>query len=247
MAKRKPNYWHTRHIEYVKNQTAKAVQKYNMIRNGEKVLAAVSGGKDSLIMLEALSGFQKFGIINFHLEAIHVDVEDVSYAVDRNFLHQYCRQLAIPLHIKTIAAGLEQRGKKAPCFVCSWHRRKTLFSFAKENGFEKLALGHHMDDAVETLLINMAYHGHISSLPGKLKMFDGLLSLIRPLILLRDKDMRDFARIRQLPELTSECPYADTTHRTVARNLLAQMNSLHPKAVENLFHSLQNIDNEYLP
>ncbi len=247
MEKIKLSYWEKRHIEHVKNMTAKAVLNYNMIENGDKVLVAVSGGKDSIVMLDAMHGFQRFGKVNFEMEAIHIAVEDVPYQIDKSFFIDYCNEKNIIFHYKTIEAGIEKRGKKAPCFVCSWHRRKTLFTFAKENGFKKLALGHHMDDAVETLLINMAYHANISSLPGKLKMFDGAMYLIRPLILLRDQDTSKYAQIKNFENLTEECPYSDTTNRTTARNIITEMEKLHPGATENIFNSLKNISNEYLP
>ncbi len=226
---------------------AKAINRHKMIEDGDKVLAAVSGGKDSLVMLEALAAFKKFKTINFDVEAIHIDVEDVGYLVDIQFLKEHAEKLGVSMHFKTIKAGLENRGKKAPCFVCSWHRRKTLFEFAKNNGFKKLALGHHLDDAVETLMINMAYHGHISSLPGKLKMFDGAMYLIRPLILLTDKDTSEFANIRNFTKLKQTCPYEDITKRTTARQLVKQLEAIHPKAKFNLFKSMGNIDEEYLP
>jgi len=246
-AQQNHSHWQTRHIEHVKNYVAKAIMQFNMINNGDKVLAAVSGGKDSLVMLDALAAFRKFKKIDFQLEALHMEVDDVSYKVDREFLSAYADGLEVPMHYKTIHAGLENRGKKAPCFVCSWHRRKNLFEYAKRNGFHKLALGHHMDDAVETLLMNMSYHGHISSLPGKLRMFDGELYLIRPLLLLTDKDTKEFARIRNFPALLNECPYADTTKRTTARELMESLEKIHPKAKFNLFNAMQNIDVEYLP
>ncbi len=227
--------------------TAKAVHEYNMIDDGDKVLVAVSGGKDSLVLLEALAGFMRYKRVNFSLEAIHIDVEDVGYLVDRDFLMNHASALGVKMNFRTIEAGIENRGKKAPCFVCSWHRRKTLFEFAKSNGFKKLALGHHLDDAVETLLINMAYHGHVSSLPGKLKMFDGQMFLIRPLILLTDKDTHEYARIKNFPVLKKPCPYEDVTKRTTARKLVEQLESIHPKAKFNIFNSLKNIDEEYLP
>ncbi len=227
--------------------TAKAINNYKMIADGDKVLAAVSGGKDSLVMLEALTAFKKFRTVDFEIEAIHIDVEDVGYLVDIGFLKEYADSLGVKIHFKTIEAGFEDRGKKAPCFVCSWHRRKSLFEFAKNNGFKKLAMGHHLDDAVETLLINMAYHGHISSLPGKLKMFNGVLYLIRPLILLTDNDTREFANIRNYTGLKQLCPFEDLTKRTTARKLLQQMESIHPEAKFNLFNSMHQIDDEYLP
>jgi len=227
--------------------TAKAINQYTMIENGDKVLVAVSGGKDSLVLMEALAAFKKFKTIQFSLEAIHIDVEDVGYLADETFLKEYANNLGIKMHFKTIKAGIEDRGKKAPCFVCSWHRRKTLFNFAKNNGFKKLALGHHLDDAVETLMINMAYHGHISSLPGKLKMFDGAMYLIRPLILLTDRDTREFANIRNFAKLKQSCPFEDTTKRATARKLIDELTAIHPKAKFNLFNSMQNIDQEYLP
>lgn len=241
------SYWQNRHIEHVKNQVAKAVMEFNMISDGDNVLAAVSGGKDSLMMLDALAAFRKFKKVSFHLEAIHIAVEDVPYQVDRKWLGGMANNLQIPLHFVTINAGIESRGKKAPCFVCSWHRRKALFEFAKENSFQKLALGHHRDDAVETLLINMAYHGHISSLPGKLSMFGGRMKLIRPLLLLTDKDAREYAGIKQFPKLVSECPFAGQTNRTTARKLMVALQEIHPKAVGNIFNAMQQIDEEYLP
>jgi tRNA(Ile)-lysidine synthase TilS/MesJ len=236
-----------RHIEHVKNMTAKAIHQYKMIEDGDKVLAAVSGGKDSLVMLEALAAFIKYKRVDFSLEAIHIDVEDVGYLVDRDFLRSHAENLGIRMHFRTIQANIENRGKKAPCFVCSWHRRKTMFEYAKSNGFQKLALGHHLDDAVETLMINMAYHGHISSLPGKLSMFDGAMHLIRPLILLTDKDTSEYANIRKYPQLKRPCPYEDITKRTTARQLIEKLEEIHPKAKFNLFNSMKNIDEEYLP
>ncbi len=245
--KRNLSKYQIRQIEHVKNYVAKAIHEYGMIENGDKVLIAVSGGKDSLVLIETLATYKLRGLVSFDIEAIHVNVTDVPYLVDRNFLTDYAGQWNIPIYFEDIEAGIENRGKKGPCFVCSWHRRKALFSFAKNNGFNKLALGHHLDDAVETLLINMAYHGNISSLPGKLSMFDGVLQLIRPLILLTDKDTHEFAHIRNFPELKQPCPYEDKTKRHTAKQLIKQLETIHPKAKFNLFNSMRNIDEEYLP
>jgi len=236
-----------RHIEYVKNHVAKAIGNYHMIDTNDRVLLAVSGGKDSLVLMEALSALRNYDFLQFELEALHINVEDVTYQVDKEKLQRLADHLDVKMHFKDIKADIENRGKKTPCFVCSWHRRKALFSFAVEHGFQKLAFGHHMDDAVETLMINMVYHGNISSLPGKLDMFDGAFQAIRPLILLTNKDTSEFARIRNYPPLKAECPFEDKTYRKIARDFIKQLETIHPNARGNLFNSLRNIDQEYLP
>lgn len=236
-----------RHIQYVKNKVAKALTDYKMISKGDRVLVAVSGGKDSLVLLETLSTFKKYSNLEYEIEALHIDVTDVPYQVDSDFLQEYSKELDVKIHIEQVEAKIENRGKKRHCFVCSWHRRKTLFTFAEEHGFQKLALGHHLDDAVETLLINMAYHGNISSIPGKLSMFDGKLNLIRPLILLTNKDTSEFARIRNYPSLKEACPHEDKTKRSLASDFIKQLEAFHPKARTNFFNSMGNIDEQYLP
>jgi len=235
------------HIERVKNKVAKAIMDYKMVEDGDSVLVAVSGGKDSLVMLESLASIKNYGLVDYEIEALHINVTDVPYQADNTFLENYCNKLSIKFTIQNIEADIENRGKKGHCFVCSWHRRKALFTFANENGFQKLALGHHLDDAIETLLINMAYHGNISSLPGKLSMFNSVIDLIRPLILLTNKDTAEYARIRHYPPLKEACPFEDKTKRNTARELIKQLEAIHPKAKFNLFNSMGNIDEEYLP
>jgi tRNA(Ile)-lysidine synthase TilS/MesJ len=239
--------YQNRHIEFVKNKVAKALMDYKLVSKGDKVLAAISGGKDSLVMLEALAAVRNFDFVDFDLEALHIDVKDVPYAVDLDFLTAFCKKLGVKLNFVRLKADIENRGKKSPCFVCSWSRRKALFTYTQENHFQKLALGHHLDDAVETLLINMAYHGNIASMPAKLSMFDDTFQLIRPLILLTNKDTSEFANIRNYPPLKQACPFEDTTKRTTARKLIQQLEDIHPRARLNLFRSMGNIDEAYLP
>ena len=235
------------HIQHVNNKVAKAIIDYSLFDVGDKILVAVSGGKDSLVLLEVLSTLRKYPFLDFNIEAIHIDVEEVPYKVSRKLLEQLCNELDVKIHFVSIKADLEQTGNKSPCFVCSWHRRKALFTYAEKHGFSNLALGHHRDDAVETLLINMAYHGNISSLPAKLSMFDGAISIIRPLILVGNKDTQEYANIRKFPKQTKTCPYEDQTKRTTARNLIKQLEAIHPKAANNFFRSMNNIDLDYLP
>ncbi len=239
--------FHKRHIQYVNNKVAKAIMDNDLVGKGEKILVAVSGGKDSLVLLEALSTLRIYDFLDFEIEAIHIDVEEVPYKVSREKLEELCAKLNVKINFLSIEAGLEETGRKSPCFVCSWHRRKALFKYADEHGFNKLALGHHMDDAVETFIINIAYHGNISSLPAKLSMFDGAITIIRPLILLTNKDTQEYANIRQYPKQTEACPYEDQTKRKTARDMVEKMKEFHPKATKNIFRSMSNIDLDYLP
>lgn len=236
-----------RHIQYVNNKVAKAIVDNKLVDKGEKVLVAVSGGKDSLVLLEVLSTLRRYNFLDFELEAIHIDIEEVPYKVSKQKLLQMCEELGVKISFISAVSGIEENGEKPPCFVCSWHRRKAIFDFSEKNGFHKVAMGHHMDDAVETLLINISYHGNISSIPARLEMFDGKITLIRPLILLTNKDTKEYANIRKFPKQTKSCPFENKTRRDTARRIIDSLKEIHPKAVQNIFRSMGNIDEDYLP
>lgn len=247
MKNSKLSQYQKRHIQYVNNKVAKAIVDNDLIEKGDKVLIAVSGGKDSLVMLEVLSTLRRYDFMDFEIEAIHIDTEEVPYKVNKVELQKLCDDIEVKLSFVKVKSNLDKSEKKSPCFVCSWHRRKSLFTYAQKHGFKRLALGHHMDDAVETLLINMAYHGNISSLPSRLEMFDGAITLIRPLILLSNKDTQEYANIRNFPKQSESCPYENKTKRKVARDLIKKMEVISPKAANNIYRSMGNIDKEYLP
>ncbi len=247
MASKQLSQYQKRHIQFVNNKIAKSIVDNKLIAKGDKVLVAVSGGKDSLVLLEALSTLRRYDFLDYTIEAIHIDVEEVPYKVSHEQLEILCDTLDVKISFVPINVNLDNTDNKSPCFVCSWNRRKALFTYVENNGFDKLALGHHMDDAVETLLINMAYHGNISSLPAKLTMFEEAITIIRPMILLSNKDTQEYANIRNFPKQSNSCPYEDITKRQTAKDLLYQMKSIHPKAAKNIFRSMGNIDNEYLP
>lgn len=247
MPNKKLSKYQTKHIQYVKNKVAKAIMDYSLIEKGEKVLVGVSGGKDSLVLIEVLSAIREYDFLEFNLHAIHIDVEEVPYKVSREKISQICKNLGVPIEFVDIKTGLSEESEKSPCFICSWHRRKSIFNYAQKNGFTKVALGHHMDDAVETLLINMAYHGNISSIPQKLSMFNDKLVLIRPLMLLTNKDTAEYSNIRNYPKQSESCPYEDKTKRNTSRELIQQLKKIHPKALQNIYGSMSNIDQDYLP
>jgi tRNA 2-thiocytidine biosynthesis protein TtcA len=227
-------------------KVAKSCHKYQLIDKNDKILVGLSGGKDSLFLLEALHYIRKHFAFPLEIVASHIHIESVGYKSDPLFLEQFCQYLDIPLQIETLNIDLTANPKKGPCFVCSWHRRKRLFELTKELNCNKLALGHYADDAIETLMMNMMYHGSISSMPARLKMFDGRIYLIRPLIEIFQKDMKQIARERGYPLQTKECPYNNDTKRIFIREMIEKLNGIHSNAGKNILRSMDNIFPEYL-
>ncbi len=223
-----------------------AINKEEMIRNNDSIVVAVSGGKDSLSLLDILSRRRKFLPIDYKIHAVHVETRDVPYEIDRSYLLDFCKSRDIVLHILETYAGLKEKKVTKPCFACSWNRRKELFDFVLKNNFKTLAFGHHLDDAIETLIMNMMMHANISSIPASLSMFEEKLKVIRPLIFLTDRELQLYAKINNFHSLKKECPYEDHTMRNNARKIINQMEQINPQARINLFNSMGNIDGQYL-
>ncbi len=237
-------------IKYINNlnkSVGSTIQKNQLIEENDRVLIGLSGGKDSLALLEVLADRHRCIPFKFEIIAAHINVTDVSYEIDNLYLNTLCEKLNIPLYIKHISIDLKKDPKKGVCFVCSWQRRKELFSLSKELNCNKLALGHHLDDANETYLMNMIYHGSISGMPYKLKMFHGRMELIRPLLDQREDKIKTYARYRNYPSEKKLCPYGDVTKRKAIKSILNRIEKIHPDAPKNIFRSPNNIFEEYLP
>ena len=223
------------------------IRNYQLINNGDRILVGVSGGKDSLCLLQCLANRRKYSKEKYQLEAVFVDIEEVPYKIDQNYLKEFCKNLGVNLHIIKKEIDIEHRPKKSVCFYCSWHRRKVMFSLRKELNCNKLALGHHADDALETLFLNMVYHGTISSLPAKLSMFDGDMQLIRPLIDFEETEILEYSRINAYPLNNTACPYEDKTQRIKAKKVIEQIVKSFPSSRKNMMQAMRNIYIEYLP
>lgn len=236
-----------RKIQFVYSKLGQAINKYNLIADGDKIMVGVSGGKDSMTLLSTLATRRKFGKEKYELLAAHIDVENVPYSADIDFISDFCQKNDVQFIYEKIPVDFEKDPNKSKCFVCSWHRRKRLFELTKIHECNKLALGHHLDDAVETLVINMCYHNSISSMPASLKMFDDRIELIRPLILLTNQEIRRFAEVMGFPTEKEKCPYEDKTKRHQAAEIIHDIEKRFPDARHNLFKSLQKIYVEYLP
>lgn len=236
----------TKYLDKIRKIAGKAINRYNLIESGDGILVALSGGKDSLVLLDILSSRLQYIPAHYHLYAVHIAIEGIPQKADIDYLSSFCEDLRVPFIYKHITLQRGINSGKSPCFVCSWNRRKELFTLAKELGCKKIAFGHHMDDIVETLLMNMTLHGKFSTMPSKLSMFKGNLFIIRPLTLLTDAEISRYAKLKQFTYVEEICEFGDNSKREEIRKVLHGLQRVHKKAKKNIFNSMSNIDSEYL-
>jgi len=242
-----PTEQESRYLRRVQKTVGRAINRYGLIAAGDRIAVGVSGGKDSIVLLEALAVRRRWIPIHYDLCALHVNVKGITRDLDRDYYENLCRELDISFTYRSIEVDIARDPGKTVCFVCAWHRRKELFLMVKELGCSRLALGHHMDDALETLFLNMTYNSSISSMPPRLSMFGGEFDIIRPLMLLQEKEVERYARIRRFPVEKSQCPYGDTTRRADMKKLIGELSKMNKKAKTSLFAAMSNIHAEYLP
>lgn len=231
----------------VMRKVGTAVNTYGMAGDGDRIVVGLSGGKDSMVLLETLASRRRRLPIRYEVLAVHVKVEEVSYELDLEYAEDFCRSLDVPFHHRTISIGHGAGERGTPCFLCARLRRKVLFDFMAEHRGTRLALGHHMDDAVETLLLNMVFQGNISTMPPRLSMFGGEFDIIRPLVLLEGEEVERYAAVRGIRPAVTKCPYGDDTRRSDMRRLVGEMEKIYGGARRNLFGAMGNIRTEYLP
>lgn len=234
-------------IEKIFRKVGKTIHQFSLLKPGDKILVALSGGKDSMILLEALKDRMRHIPFPIDLHAVHIKTKGMDYKVDEQYLTDFCKKLEIPLIFEDIYIDSASPGKKQICFICSWNRRKAIFQLARELKCNKIAFGHHLDDAVETLLLNMIFHGSISSLPQKIDFFGGEIQIIRPLLMLKEEELIRFSEVRKYRAQIKSCPYENNTKRKVLKDYTDDLLSLHTNAKINIFRSMSNIYTEYLP
>ena len=236
--------------KYIQNKrkiVGKAINRYEQISANDRVLVAFSGGKDSLVLLETLADRRKYLPVNYELMACHIKVKSISYEIDHDYVQDFCQRLGVPFYYEEVVADDIIDSKKSTCFLCSWHRRKALFKKCSELNCNRLAFGHHMDDAIETLLMNMVYNGNISSMPPKLSMFEGEFDIIRPLILLSEKEIKKYVKIRKFTEQNKECQFSDKSKRDDMKKTIKDFERHWKRARKNLWRSMYNIYEDFLP
>ena len=236
----------SKYIGNLRKRFGLALYKHKLINEDDKILIALSGGKDSFALLDLLSDRLKYLPFSIELAAIHIHIDNIGYQSDVTMLEQICKERNVPFFLKNFEVTQEQERKKSVCFWCSWNRRKAIFTFSKELGFNKLAFGHHMNDAVETLLMNQIYHGSISSLPYRFSMFDGRIELIRPLLDFLNDELLTYSKYLGYKPQLKECPHENTC-RNAMREQVVELAKLNKVATKNIFRSMNKICNDYLP
>ena len=232
---------------FVAKKTGMAINRYGMIGAGDKVLVGVSGGKDSLALLRILQQRRRWIPIEYTVKAIHVITDyDQRPRVKRNRLKRYFESLGCDYVFKEIAIAKKNRLREQDCFWCSWNRRKALFETAAELGFNKIALGHHKDDIVETILMNMIFNGEISGMNPVQSLFGGKVVIIRPLVLLEEKEIRGYARAAGFSGIRSGCPRDRDSKRVLIRNMVARLAKGTPDIKSNILRAPHRIKTEYI-
>jgi tRNA 2-thiocytidine biosynthesis protein TtcA len=231
----------------VRRAVGKAINHYNMIADGDRIAVGVSGGKDSLSLLWILRERLSRIPIDYSLVAVHVDLGFEGGAAP--LIEGYCKEAGHLVHVEYTDYGIRSHSEENtenPCFLCARLRRKRLFEVTHELGCNKLALGHNMDDIIETLFLNMCYSGEMSTMVPCQPFFEGELVVIRPLAHVDEKALDRFAKTRGFPAFVNPCPSAKTSKRLEIKRMLEGLYENNDKIKGNIFRSMSHIKPAYL-
>ena len=217
----------------------RCVEDYNMIEDGDKIAVGVSGGKDSLVLLKLLAALRGYHNKAFEVEAITIDM---GLGMDYTGIEALCRELAVPYTVVKTEIGpiiFDYRKEKNPCSMCAKMRRGALNQALLDRGCNKLALGHHYDDAVETFLMSLIYEGRISCFQPVTHLDRTGITQIRPMLYIHERTVDNFAVRQNLPVLENRCPVDKTTKRAEIKELIYTLSQTYPDLKERIFGAMQ--------
>ena len=224
-----------------------AINRYNMISGDDKILVGVSGGKDSLTLLKILIERKKWIPIDYEVKAVHVSTDyDKDSEKKKKLLEKFFNELGCDYIFKHIKIAEKNKRRREDCFWCAWNRRKILFETADKLGFSKVALGHHKDDVVETILMNLIYNGEISSINPVQEIFKGKIKIIRPLILLEEKEIVRYTELTRIETVKSECPRNDDSKRALIKQLIYELHKTNRDVKTNILKAPSRIKHDYI-
>jgi tRNA 2-thiocytidine biosynthesis protein TtcA len=228
----------------LRRDVGRAIDDYAMIEQGDKVMVCLSGGKDSYAMLDILMQLQKSAPIQFDILAVNLDQKQPGFP--EHVLPAYLTEVGVDFHViekdtYSVVKEVIEEGKTT-CGLCSRMRRGTLYRFAQERGITKIALGHHRDDILETLFLNMFHGGKLKAMPARLLSDDGLNTVIRPMAYAREQDIAEYAQLKQFPIIPCNlCGSQDNLQRQHIKAMLQGWEKNYPGRIESMIKSLQNI------
>lgn len=224
----------------------KAVFDYELIKDGDKILIAASGGKDSTVLVEYFSNRIRRPDCNFSIEIVHIETE-ITKSINPCLSALFSKWNVEVKNVKVDVLGRLKMGHKMSCYWCSTQRRTELLNYAIKNGFNKIALGHHMDDMLETLLMNMLEKAELTTMPPLLEYEKYPVSIIRPLCYVQEATIVEHAQKSGYISETCTCEFLGNGFRKQTRSRLEALTEGDPVKKEHLFKSLKNIDKNYLP
>lgn len=233
----------------LRRQAGKAIADFNMIEPDDRIMVCISGGKDSYAMLELLMTLRDSAPIDFEIVAVTLDQKQPGYPEE--ILPQYLETLGIPFYILerdtySVVRSVIPEGKTT-CGLCSRLRRGTLYGFAEQIGASKIALGHHRDDIVETLFLNLFFGGKLKAMPAKLKSDDGKHVVIRPLAYCRESDLEAYAQVMEFPIIPCNlCGTQENLQRQEIKQMLKGWEREYPGRTETIFRALSNVAPSHL-
>ena len=228
----------------LRRNVGKAISDYNMIEDGDRIMVCLSGGKDSYCMLDLLLHLQKTAPIDFEIIVVNLDQKQPGFPED--VLPKYLAELGVPFHIiekdtYSVVVELIPDGKTY-CSLCSRMRRGSLYEFSKKISANKIALGHHRDDIIETLFLNMFYGGKLKAMPPKLLSDDKENIVIRPLAYCKEKDLKAYSKKMGFPIIPCNlCGSQDNLERKVIKEMLQEWEKINPGRIENISRSMNNV------
>lgn len=234
----------------------KACADYALLADGDRVLVALSGGKDSMVLTRLLGQQARRHVPRIEVAAVHVVMDNIPYVADHDYLQRFCEESGVPLTIIHSRFDAEapaegegavahrqndaayRRRQKTPCFLCAWYRRKALFEYATQQGYNKIALGHHQDDFLVTMLMNLTYEGRFESMQPLLPMRHYPISLIRPLCLTSERLITEVATQWEVQPLPRKCPHDTATRRDSLTHIFRQIEGLNPEARYSMWRAM---------
>ena len=217
----------------------RCLEDYNMIEDGDRIAVGVSGGKDSLALLVFLAELRKYNHKRFEIEAITIDM---GLGMDYSGISALCQELNVPFHLVKTEIGpviFEYRKEKNPCSMCAKMRRGALNQALLDRGLNKLALGHHYDDAVETFMMSLLYEGRISCFQPVTNLDRSGVIQIRPMLYIHEQTIDNFVTKRQLPVLENRCPVDKYTKREEIKQLIYELSARYPDLKDRIFGAMQ--------